>query len=98
MKTIPVSTIRSILERVIEKLQATGLENLPVGDSDMYWYVPAPECYDMRSIPDLNVGSLQDDISFLEELAKNTERIPAYVDFDRLASLLRALSNELNPV
>jgi hypothetical protein len=98
MRTIPVATLRSVFERLLQKLQAAGLEEVPVGDSDMYWYVPAPECYDMRSAPELNVGSLQDDISSLERLVENTERMPAYVDFDRLASLLRALSNELNPV
>jgi len=56
------------------------------------------EVLDWNSVKVIDLGSLKDDVEELEKLTKNKERICTYVDFDRVASLLREISQVNNPI
>ena len=46
----------------------------------------------------LSPGFMDDDIEMLTKLAEDETRICTYVDFDRVASLLREISQVNNPI
>jgi hypothetical protein len=60
---------------------------------DMYWVVHQPEWTDLQHEPKLSVGSLKDDWEALQQVLEG--QMPTSVDFDRLASVLRAVSERL---
>ena len=53
---------------------------------------------DWSSASEINLGDLDDDIEMLTKLAEDETRICTYVDFDRVASLLREISQVNNPI
>lgn len=87
------------LERCITTLlalaRARGIYEIHKGKPDYYWSVPSPEWTEISKDPELTVGSLNDDLLELEKLLKEPERASS-VDFDRVASVLRLLSDRLS--
>jgi hypothetical protein len=55
------------------------------------------EAYDVSQDAKPVIGSLIDDWENLEKLITENNSV-AFLDLDRLASILRAISQELNPV
>jgi hypothetical protein len=62
----------------------------------MYWYIPADRWESFEQTPAL-LGSLKDDIESLIQLVNDSEGFCTYVDFDRAASVLMAISQKNNP-
>lgn len=95
MATIKVKDIRKVFDKIISKLEYEGVDKVEI-ETDFYRFIPADEWgnYDKDIIA---VGSLDDDIESLLKIVNDDNRICTYVDFDRMASLLHAISEKLNP-
>ena len=91
-----VKDLELLLLKIIDKLRQEGHHVIDLGDFDLYWNVSAPEWTDMSRTPELSVGSIRDDLESLKELS-NPDHVTAYVDFDRLATVLHLISERLNP-
>ena len=92
---ITVNEIELIFERLIEKIKNDGIEFLDL-ETDYYWIIASDEWDNFESSPDMCVGSLVDDWNELQKIL-NPERMVTYVDCDRFASILRAVSETINP-
>lgn len=62
-----------------------------VFDMNEYWIITTDEWNEFKDNPKPAVGSLAEDIEYLKKSIANN-KINSYVDFDRLASILRAIS------
>ena len=76
--------------------QEKNVEEIEI-HTDYYRIIPTDEweTYDKDVI---ELGSLDDDIMELTDMSQNPDRPCTYVDFDRAASVLRAISQINNPV
>ncbi len=105
MSSIKVSEIKSIFERVIQKLE---MEYGPNAEMELktiiYRLIPSEEWNkfekpeDWFSASEIMQGDLQDDVNELKKLVNDKNRICTFVDFDRLASVLREISSVENPI
>ena len=96
MIVINIDELKGIMDILISKLKNENVSELIIND-DLYRYIPT-ESWASFSNPEIDTGSLSDDIENLKLLLNNKERPCTYVDFDRLASLLRAISQNRNPI
>ena len=95
MRKISTTDLQKLFGLVINKL--SQYEKLDFPNVDLYWSASPPDCYVMDKKPELNVGSLYDDIDQLSKLLECNDRELTFVDFDRLASVLKAISEGMNP-
>ena len=84
-----------IFKRIIEKLKTEEVESVNIKE-DLYRYI-SPENWSSYESDIIESGSLFDDIESLKKLANDTNRPCMYVDFDRVASVLYAISQLKNP-
>ncbi|MBQ4804522.1 hypothetical protein J8L88_16800 [Aquimarina sp. MMG015] len=105
MNTIKVSELKTLFERVIEKLETEYSSDTEMElKTIIYRLIPTekwnkfekPE--DWFSTSEIDQGDLQDDVMELKKLISDKERIATFVDFDRLASVLREISQVENPI
>lgn len=95
MARINITDLEQIFSRVLEKLRFEEEEF--VIEDDFYKFIPTDKWASF--VEDIvETGSLSDDINNLKKLATDPKRPCAFVDFDRLASVLRAISQTKNPV
>ena len=84
------------ISRLLALAKARGITEVHPGERDSYWVVSGPEWVDMTKQPQqLGVGSMDDDLSELKKLLTDPHRASS-VDFDRAATLLRLISDELS--
>lgn len=96
MKTIKVNDLKKLFQMIIEQLKILeGVDEIDV-DKDMYRFVPTDKWQSFEQQP--LIGSLFDDVDELKKLLSDTDRVISYVDFDRIASVLKYISEKLNPV
>ena len=100
-----VNELEEIFSRIIGKLKfEVGEDSQIKVETDTYRIIPTEkwnkfdESEDWNSAKEIDLGSLKDDIEELEKLVNNKDRICTYIDFDRVASLLREISQIYNPV
>lgn len=96
MKRVTTTELSQMFDRIIDKLNKEKIENIDI-ETDYYRIIPSDEWSNFTQDV-IEVGSLNDDIESLKRLIENSNRPCTYVDFDRLASLLRAISQKNNPV
>jgi len=105
MKNIKVSELKILFEKMIDKLETEyGKEAELELKTIIYRLIPTekwdkfdkPE--DWFSASEISQGDLQDDLMELRKLITQKNRIATFVDFDRLASILREISQVENPV
>ena len=105
MSKIKVSVLKILFEKVIEKLEIEyGKEAEMELNTIIYRLIPTekwdkfdkPE--DWFSASEISQGDLQDDLTELKKLIGNKDRIATFVDFDRLASVLREISQVEAPI
>jgi hypothetical protein len=96
MKKVRTDDLEKVFNRIIAKLRDEQVVEVDL-DEDLYRFIPADKWsrFDDETIEQ---GSLYDDLESLELLVRNEDRPCTYVDFDRVASLLRAISQKMNPV
>lgn len=96
MEKISLNEIEEIFERLIEKLKFEEFKETSI-DTDNYWIITADEWSDFENEVDPSVGSLIDDVEALKLLLQDNNRPCSFVDFDRFASVLRYISEKMNP-
>ena len=105
MNSIKVSELKILFDKIIGKLETEyGKEAELELKTIIYRLIPTekwdkfdkPE--DWFSASEISQGDLQDDLMELNKLITEKDRIATFVDFDRLASILREISQVENPV
>lgn len=97
MIQVKIDILKAALHRMLHKLEKEDITDIVIED-DLYNIIPTDEWSIINNPKDVVViGSLQDDYDNLEKLALDSHRPCTYVDFDRLASILRAISQKQNP-
>jgi len=96
MTVIKISELETIFSKIIEKLKFEAREEISIED-DFYKFIPTDEWSSFTG-DIIETGSLSDDIDNLKKLVQDKHHPCTYVDFDRLASVLRAISQNMNPV
>ena len=79
---------------LMEHARRRGVTQLDLRDRDFYWTIVSPDWLSVYDEPKPSVGSLRDDHEELVKLRQDPSRASA-VDLERLAHLLRYLSDEL---
>ena len=99
MINIKIALLKRVFELMMQKLEKEGAETVQIAE-DLYNKIPTHKWSIYNSnIEDLIViGSLVEDLECLTQLTINKERPRTYVDFDRMASMLRAISQNRNPI
>lgn len=95
MRKIKVIELEQLFSRIIEKLKVEKVEKIEL-DSDFYRFIPTDK-WDSYEDDIALVGSLYDDWDSLKEILEDSDRAMTYVDFDRIASILRIVSEIENP-
>jgi len=83
----------SAKERTFEKLQNDNIEEIVI-DGDFYWTVSLESMDDFNRDPELTVGSLNDDLSFLNSLILE-DYDAGYLELERLAAVFRFMSKTI---
>ena len=105
MNNIKVSELKILFDKIIDKLETeygkeTELELKTITyrliSSNKWNKFEKPE--DWFSASEIVQGNLEDDVMELMKLISDDKRIATFVDFDRLASVLREISEVEKPV
>ena len=91
MKVADLEKCVAILTRLARE---RGVDEVVAPDGDLYWTITAPEWTRVYEQPKPAVGSFSDDEQELTKMLTDPSRASA-VDFERVAHLLRALSDQL---
>jgi hypothetical protein len=92
---IKTTDLEFFFKKIIEKLKEENIEIVDIA-SDEYLLISTDEWENFEQDVEPIIGSLEDDSYRLLNTKKGD--VPfTYVDFDRVASLLRAISQEINP-
>ncbi len=95
MPLINVDTLEKIFEKIIEKLRFEKIDELELETA--HYVVVSSETWTNFDNYEIDSCSLTDDIEWLNKIILE-DKVCTYVDFDRLSNLLRAISQERNPV
>jgi hypothetical protein len=90
MKNLSLIELEIVFKLLVLKLKNENINNISF-DKDKYWIILTDEWNVFSKIPEEAVGSLFDDIDCLKDAIQKNEII-SYTDFDRIASVLRAIS------
>ncbi|MBA3827383.1 MAG: hypothetical protein H0X33_00450 [Taibaiella sp.] len=85
--------LEQIFNLVSGKLGETKSENIAI-EMEQYWFVPNDELGN-TDVEELAFGLLSDDWKNLQKLLTDKQSI-TYLDFDRLAAILRAISTTIS--
>ncbi len=94
MRNITTEELKFLFKKVIDKLEQEGSTSIKI-ENDFYRFIPTDSWDNYEDI--ILAGSLYDDLDCLKLIIKESNRPLTYVDFDRLASILRAISEIQNP-
>ncbi len=92
---IRIEELEHCFKEIIKKLKEKNINPIEL-DTDYYQIIPTDQWDNFEYNETPNVGSLSDDIESLQKMINNSEIPCTYVDFDRIASILRAISQENN--
>jgi len=95
MSEVPITLLEQAFQRILSKLKSEGVTTVRI-TNDAYRFVPTDSWNDFTT-DEILVGSIQDDVEGLKKLVDDPDRFCTYVDVDRFATVLKALSQELNP-
>ena len=97
MKEVKIEMLREVFNRIIKKLEYENVKSIVISE-DLHNIIPTNKWSIYNNPQDVvMMSSLVDAIENLEQLAIDKNRVCTYVDFDRLASLLRIISEIRNP-
>jgi len=92
---IGVDEMELIFDRLIQRIKNDNIEFVDV-ETDYYWIVTTDEWDNFTSpSPSAAVGSLVDDLLSLQNILKTAQ--VTYLDLERFASILRAVSETIAP-
>ena len=92
---ISIKELEKITLKTLEKLKNDGVENIEI-ETDNYWIILSDEWDNFDDDIQPAVGSLADDWDSLKKNVLESD-IVTCVDIDRLSSILRAISQKMNP-
>ena len=95
-RTITTQMLETVFKYLIKKLNDDNVTEILI-DQDLYRFIPTDDWQKFDEDVILT-GSLFDDYNCLKLVTEESDRPFTYVDFDRTASLLRSISEKLNPV
>jgi hypothetical protein len=95
MKTLTHAELKTIFDRVLETLSFHEPQGVKFSE-DYYRIIPT-HSWNLFDEPVVHSCSLYDDIEELGKLVTDPDRPCTFVDFDRLAAVLRAISHLNNP-
>jgi hypothetical protein len=90
MNKISIREIEVLFKLIIEKLKKDNIDQVEFS-TDEYWVILTNEWENFQITPEPAVGSLSEDIEYLKKAIEENE-VVTYSDLDRLASVLRAIS------
>lgn len=91
---IDVSKLREISEKLLSHLENNGYDQVEL-EVDFYWNIPEEEKYKMENSPkDLDIGQLDEDWDFLQELLKQDHE-PIGYEFVWLGKILEAIGEKV---
>ena len=90
---ISVSDLEILFRRLIEKFKKDNISKF-IFEYDEYWIILTDEWNKLEEVPKAAVGSLSDDVKFIKSVI-NEEEMISYLELERLASILRASSENL---
>ncbi len=89
---ISLKELEKCFSLLFRHLRRGGIREVGSGSHDYYWVVLNNEWLVFDKEPKPAVGSLDDDIAELKELAKGPSRLSS-VDFERLAAILKFIAS-----
>ncbi len=93
MENISLVELDLLFKVVLDNLKRSNIKELSFED-DNYWSVPSEDMGSFPDKPELEVGSLHDDINFLKSLIEENYQTD-FLELERLASLLKFMSKKL---
>ena len=75
---------------MFEQWQSENIDKFDFSE-DLYWHVPLRELSDLRSDPKLTIGSMNDDIGFLEKLYRENY-LSNNLELERLSAVFRFIA------
>ena len=96
MSRVTVDEIEILFKLVIEKLKNDKRASIEF-NTDEYWIITSDEWDNFKKMPKPAVGSIKEDIEYLKKAIRQG-RIYTYSDLDRLATILRAISEIEAPI
>lgn len=93
MENINLVQLELLFKVVLDNLKRKNIKELSFED-DAYWSVPSESMSSFPERPELEVGSLHDDIRFLKSLIDEDYETD-FLELERLSSLLKFMSKRL---
>lgn len=90
MNTIKVDDLEELLKRLIQRFRDRNISEIKI-DADWYWRVNPDQMTRFSEQPDLHVGSVNDDLQFLQSTIDENWN-PGFLDLARLAGVLQITS------
>lgn len=91
---IEVSKLREISKKLFSHLENNGYDQVEL-EVDFYWNIPEEEKYQMENSPkDLDIGQLDEDWDFLQEVLKQDHE-PIGYEFVWLGKVLEAIGEKV---
>src|SRR5688572_17241614 len=92
---IEIDRLEILFSQILRKLRELGIDHVDV-KYDFYWLISSADWAKFDKSPkEPVIGSLADDWNSLVKVSRD-EHPMMFVDFDRVSSILRAISEELN--
>lgn len=93
---IETAQLEIVCQKIIEKLKQLPVDRVEV-EQDFYWELTNRQAYaDNLVLGEQTLGSHVDDWMELQNVVSG-KHPTTFVDFDRVAAILKAVSQELNP-
>lgn len=92
---INVDELKQIFRFLVQRMNDDNIEFIDV-ETDFYWLITSDEWSNFNSSPEAVVGSLVDDWNSLQQVLES-KHIVTYLDYERFASILRAMSQTIAP-
>lgn len=85
--------LHEALGRVIDDFKKRGEHGVDISQADPYWALDVKDIMNVyqEPTPPFGVGSLDDDLSELAALMRDTERLAIPADIERVANVLRVV-------
>jgi hypothetical protein len=93
--TVAKDDLKKAMDIVFEKIASSINDNVCISN-DYYLHIHMDEAYDFEKNVEPAIGSLFDDWENLCKVISKQQHV-TFVDIDRLSSILKAISQELNP-
>lgn len=97
MSKIKTEELKTLFDLVIKKLEFEDVKEIEF-EINFYRIITADKWSIYEKETGIVIGSLEDDIMELKKRTLDKDRFFTYVDFDRISSVLRAISESRNPV